>query len=105
MFSKNTSQQVKTDVCALLDGVKEKQKAKYLGSPLVIGRAKKEVFGYITEAVAKKMANSKDHFLSHAGKEVLLKSVISAMLIYAMSCIRLPGYLGREVKKLSSKFW
>lgn len=48
---------MKAEVCAQLSRVQEKQKVKYLDLPLVIGRAKWEVFSYITEAVAKKVAN------------------------------------------------
>lgn len=85
MFSKNTPINVKAEVCAQLDGVQEKQKAKYLGLPLVIGRAKREVFSYISEAVAKKISNRKNHFLSTAGREVLLKSIIIAMPVCSVS--------------------
>lgn len=97
--------QVKDSINATFARIKEQQRAKYLGLPMVIGRSKREVFSYITEAIAKKVSNWKNHFLTSAGKEVLLKSVIHAVPIYAMSCFKLTGDIGKAIETLSSKLW
>lgn len=96
---------MKDAVCGQLQGVQEKQKVRYLGLPLVIGKANREMFNYVTDAVAKKVASWKNNFLSATGKEVLLKSIISAMSVYAMSYLKLPGCVGKEVETKSSLFW
>lgn len=104
-FSKNTSQEMRDLIRAELQGVQEQRRAKYLGLPLMIGRAKKEVFSYITEAVAKKTSSWKNIFLSQAGKDVLLKSVIDALPVFTMSCLRLPKNLCKQLESLAAKFW
>lgn len=54
-FSNSTSLSTKDDICQMLEGVKERGIAKYLGMPFVIGRSKKEVFGYVVEVVQKRI--------------------------------------------------
>lgn len=41
--------------------------------------------------------------LSH--KEVLLKSVAQAILVYTMSCFKIPDTLCKEINYMVSKFW
>lgn len=105
IFSKNTPQDLKRSICAALDGVKEQTNAKYLGLPLVIGRSKQDVFNFIIEAVANRTSNWTNQFLSQAGKEVLLKAVISALPVYSMSCLKITGTVCNKIERLASKFW
>lgn len=79
--------------------------AKYLGLPLVIGRPKREVFGFVLEAAKKRMINWKNQFLSQADKEVFLKFVIDALPVYIMSCFQLPGNIIKELGQRAAKFW
>ena len=46
-----------------------------------------------------------NNFLSQAGKEVLLKSAITALPTYAMSCYMLPKGLIREITTYMRRFW
>jgi hypothetical protein len=46
----------------------------------------------------------KEKFLSHAGKEVLIKAVLQAIPTYTMSVFKLPITLCREINSLFSKF-
>lgn len=55
--------------------------------------------------MAKRISNWKNQFLSFAGKEVLIKAVVSAMLVYVMSCLRLPGHIYKEIERLAAKVW
>lgn len=105
LFSKNITSESKEGIWAVLQGIKVQEKAKYLGLPLVIGRSKKEVFHYITDAVTKRVSNWKNTFLSTAGKEVLLKSVINALPVYTMSCFRIPKGVGKDIENSAAKFW
>ena len=63
------------------------------------------MFGFIIESVAQKMGSWKNQFLSSAGKEVLIKAVISVMPVYAMSCLKLPGNVCGEIEKMTAKLW
>lgn len=58
-FSKSTSLETRNGVCQVLDSVKEQGSARYMGMPFVIGRSKKEVFGYVVEEVQTRVGNWK----------------------------------------------
>lgn len=89
-FSDNVptaSRQHISDLC----GVEEMDcHEKYLGLPTSIGRNKKTTFDYLLERIAIKVKGWKEKYLSIAGKEILLKSVVQAVPSYAMSCFLLP---------------
>lgn len=63
---------------------------KYLGLPEQFGRRKRDIFA---------------KFLSGAGKQVMLKSVLSAMPCHAMSCFKLPISLCKQIQSLLTRFW
>ena len=87
-------------------GVNEvREYEKYLGFPAVVGRNKKESLNYIRERVWNKLQGWKEKLLSQAGKEVLLKAVVQAIPIFAMSCFKLPMGLIQDIEKLIRKFW
>lgn len=60
-------------------------KGKYLGLPYLVGHSKKEIFNYIRERAGKNSLGWKEKYLSPAGKEVLIKSVLQYIPTYAMS--------------------
>ncbi|XP_041002952.1 uncharacterized protein LOC121248534 [Juglans microcarpa x Juglans regia] len=75
-FSKNTSQTAKD---AILSGVRLREARsyeKYLGLPSYVGRHKVAAFRPILESIRNKMNNWKVNFLSKAGNEVMLKSIV-----------------------------
>lgn len=74
---------------------------KYLGLPEKIGRRRKDAFEYIKQRVMNKL----DRFLSPAGREVLLKAVITALPTYAMSCFLLPRGILNEITSSMRNFW
>jgi len=43
--------------------------------------------------------------LSQAGREVLFKAMVQAILTFAMSCFKLPIGLCHEIEMLIRKFW
>lgn len=63
--------------------------SKYLGLPAFVGRSKKQVFNFVQDRVWKKQKGWKEKFLSTAGREVLIKSVVQAIPTYVMSCFLL----------------
>ncbi|GAA0158175.1 hypothetical protein LIER_15270 [Lithospermum erythrorhizon] len=76
---------------------------KYLGLPSQVGRTKKEVVRYIS---AKVDARVKGKLLSQAGKEVMVKSVTSAIPNFVMSCFKLPmGIIDDLNSTMAEFFW
>lgn len=104
-LSRNTEESFKNTICGILLGVSVQSHCKYLGLPLVLGRSKKQVFDFIRERTIKKIKSWKSRFLSPAGKEVMIKSVIQALPVYTMSCFRLPKGLVQEILKQIANFW
>lgn len=43
--------------------------------------------------------------LSNAGKEILIKCVLQAILAYNMSVFKLPHVLLKEIEAMISQFW
>lgn len=81
------------------------QKKKYLGLPMLMGRNRYRTFKAIKDKVWTRTNNWKNTFLSQAGKEVLLKSVVQAIPTYAMSLFKLTRKTYRDITSLTAKFW
>nr|XP_027125657.1 uncharacterized protein LOC113742133 [Coffea arabica] len=105
IFSKNTGSREKEEVLQKLGGIQQVTQGKYLGLPLVVGRSKNSVFRFIKENLMSRLQNWKGKLLSNAGKEVLLKSVATALPSYAMSVFRLSKSLCKELSGLMARFW
>jgi len=78
---------------------------KYLGLPALIGRSRISTFNSIKTRIWNRINGFKEKFLSHARKEVLLKSVIQAIPTYIMSVFRLPKALCRDINSMMGRFW
>lgn len=81
------------------------ERVMYLGLPAIVGWSKKEILAFIKNRNISKIKGWKGKFLSQAGKEVLLKSVLAAIPSYAMSCFQIPDGLCKEITNLFSNFW
>lgn len=68
-------------------------------------RSKYNTFKDIEDSIWLKINNWKNQFLSLAGNEVLLKTVIQSILTYHMSVFALPKRLCKEIAILKSRFW
>ena len=104
-FSKSTTLERKQYIKNALGVPKIQSYEKYLGLPSLIGRRKKASFEYIKERVWKKLQGWGKKLLSQAGREVLIKVVVQAILTYTMSCFKLPVGLCNEIEGLIRKFW
>ena len=104
-FSKGTSFSTQSNISNIFGITKVGGFGRYLGLPEHIGRRRKEVFKFIVERVKAKLESWYSKFLSPAGKEVLLKSVITALPTYTMSCFLLPKTLVHKITKAMRKFW
>lgn len=77
---------------------------KYLGLPAMVGRSKKQTFASICGRVKAKLDGWKEKFISQAGKEILIKTVVQALPTYCTSVFRLPQTLCKSLNSLMSKF-
>jgi ribonuclease HI len=104
-FSKNTPQDEKRIIVEAAGIPVTQRYDKYLGLPALIGKSRMAAFKGIKDRVWKRMQDWKVKFLSQAGKEILLKSVIQAIPTYGMSVFLLPKTLCKEINSLMQKFW
>lgn len=104
-FSAKTKTCVKERVKLQLGIQKEGGLGKYLGLPELFGRKKKDLFTIIVDRIRQKACSWSSKFLSAAGKMVMLKSVLSAMPTYTMTCFKLPNSLYKRIQSALTRFW
>lgn len=73
---------------------------KYLGLPEQFGHRKRDIFASILDRIRQKAHSWSTRFLSGAGKQVMLKSVLSATPCYAMSCFKLLISLCKQIQSI-----
>lgn len=84
-FSKNTKQEMRVSIIQKVGADSVQQFERYLGLPALIGRSRVSSFNFIKGSIWTKLNGWKEKLLTHAGKEILLKTVIQAIPIYTMS--------------------
>ena len=104
-FNTNTSHQTQTAITSFLGIPSTQRFEQYLGLLSLIGQAKKKSYSVIKERIWKKLKGWKEKLLSQAGREILIKAVVQAILTYTMSCFKLPKGLIKEIEVLIRKFW
>jgi len=104
-FSNNTKEEERTSILQETGLIPTQCYESYLGLPTFVGRSRIATFNYIKSRIWNRMNGWKEKFLSHAGKEVLIKAVLQAIPTYTMSVFRLPISLCRDINRLLSKFW
>lgn len=99
-FSSNVGEEDQNNLADILGVRKGRSGSHYLGLPSLVGRRKREILGFIRDRIVNRINSWNNMFLSKAGKEVLLKSVIQAIPSFAMSIFLLPMGLCREIENL-----
>ncbi|KAM6587754.1 hypothetical protein CsatA_010359 [Cannabis sativa] len=66
---------------------------------------KKVIFSYLRDKVQKRIQSWDNKFLSRAGKKVLIKSVVQALLAYTMNVFLIPVGICQDIERAISKFW
>lgn len=89
-FIPNTLEDVKHNISHMLHIHHINMRSKFFGLPLDISRSKRQIFYFLRERMATKTAGWKEHLLTKGGDEVLIKSVLTAISLYVISCFRLP---------------
>jgi hypothetical protein len=104
-FSRNTPIATQQEILRIVGLPSTQQYDKYLGLPSLVGKSHNQAFKSIKDRIWRRLGDWKLKFLSQAGKEVLLKAVIQAILTYSMNIFLLPKGLCYEINALMQKFW
>ena len=104
-FSNKTSLESKMAAKLTLGIAQEGGVGKYLGLPEHFGQRKKDIFTSIVDRIRQRSHSWTTRFLSAAGKQVLLKAVLAAMPLYAMSCFKIPLSLCKRIQSILTRFW
>lgn len=104
-FSKKTPVEMKEEAKAILGIHKEGGEGKYLGVPEHSGRKKRDLFTSIVDRIRQRAVSWSSRCLSRAGKLTMLKSVLTAIPTYTMSCFELPVSLCKRIQSALTRFW
>ncbi|KAF5198564.1 hypothetical protein FRX31_011849 [Thalictrum thalictroides] len=77
---------------------------EYLGVPIFYGKAKAIYFEELLNRVRRKMDGWSNKLLSHGGRLILLKHVLSSMPIYLFSAFSVPKSIVKALEVLFSNF-
>ncbi|KAK4384599.1 hypothetical protein Sango_3044100 [Sesamum angolense] len=101
-FSRNTSDDIRTELANILRVCVVAKHEKYLGLPALMGCSKRDIFQDMKDKVWKRLQSWKCINLSQAGKLVLLKSVVQVMLTFVMGCFLIPTTLCLELRHIGT---
>ncbi|XP_023644538.1 uncharacterized protein LOC111832446 [Capsella rubella] len=104
-FGHKVDAAVRTEVQETLGMVKLGGMGSYLGLPESLGGAKTQVFSFVRDRLNTHINGWSAKLLSKGGKEVMIKSVASALPTYVMSCFRLPKSITSKLTSAVAKFW
>ncbi|GAA0163191.1 hypothetical protein LIER_39548 [Lithospermum erythrorhizon] len=105
-FSPRTSWDTRQHILGVLGMIEVRDQGKYLGLPSQVGRTKKEFFCYIQGKVDARISGWKGKLLSSAGKEVMIKSVTSAIPNFVINCFKIPlGTIDDLNMTMEKFFW
>ncbi|XP_042950367.1 uncharacterized protein LOC122282484 [Carya illinoinensis] len=103
-FSSNTKTEDKRDVLAAGGATMRGNFERYLGLPTMVGRSKYNTFKCINERMWQRINNWKNGYLSGAGKEIMIKTMLQAIPTYTMSVFKLPKNLCQDLNSMFAKF-
>lgn len=105
-FSAKTPQDIRERVKTQLGIDKEGGVGKYLGLPEHFGRKKRDLLSAsIVDKIHQKDVSWNSRFLSTAGKDTILQSVLSDVPSFAMTCFELPVGLCKNIQSELTSFW
>lgn len=78
---------------------------KYMGLQSLWVRSKCDALSFLKDRIVHKLQGWRSKLLNSAGKEVLIRTVISAIPTYAMSVFKLPKTWCVQMNGLTAQFW
>lgn len=77
----------------------------YLGLPIVWGRSRNEAYDYLKERIWDKIQKWRNRLLNHAGKDALIKAVVTVIPTYVMNVFKFPTKWCANVNAMIARFW
>lgn len=102
-FCSNSTPDNKTNFMRIMQVDEAGHEEKYLGCPVRVDGT--NCFDYLIDKFERRLNHWKANFLSHAGRLVLIKSVLDSMPIYAMGTILLPKKVVKKLTAISRNFF
>ncbi|GAU37589.1 hypothetical protein TSUD_365100 [Trifolium subterraneum] len=104
LFSKGVTRR-KVDKMTTLSNIRSTTSlGKYLGFPMISGRAKKEDFNFILDKINSRLASWKNKFLNKLGRVTLAKSVLNSIPTYYMQIHWLPSAICSKIDQTTRNF-
>jgi hypothetical protein len=91
-------------VCETLNILTELLNDKYLGLPALVGADRSDCFQYLIDRVRAKTKGWKEKLLSMGGKEILIKSIAQAILVYVVMVFKIPKKIYKGISDTISQF-
>lgn len=104
-FSANVGREKQSELSAILGVHNSIVNTKYLGLSSLVGRSKRQVFGYLKEKVTKRIQAWQKKPISRAGKTILVKNVLQEIPAYSMACFLMPRTLCHELEVMFNSYW
>jgi hypothetical protein len=95
---------VQAEIKQILRYDTESFEEKYLGLPVPEGPMCKGKFKYLKEGFQKRLSEWVEKYLSSGRKEVLIKVILQALHVYAMSVFQFPDGLVEELNQMIRDF-
>ncbi|XP_010495441.1 PREDICTED: uncharacterized protein LOC104772536 [Camelina sativa] len=104
-FGHTVEAAVQTELQGVLGITNRGGMGSYLGIPESLGGSKTKVFSYVRDRLQSRTTGWSARLLSKGGKEVMVKSVATAVLTFVMSCYRLPKTITTKLTSAVANFW
>lgn len=78
---------------------------KYLGNPILFMRPSWNDYVFLVDRIQSKLQGWKTKLLSHAGREILIKSTLSSIPSNFMSTVKLPKGIIKKINSIICDFW
>ncbi|KAK5840387.1 hypothetical protein PVK06_009286 [Gossypium arboreum] len=101
----DTLENKRVKVCRVLGVDRSNNPEKYIGLPSMVGCNKRRAFKELKEKLTRRVSSWSSRLLSIGGREVLIRAVLQAILLYSMNCFLLPSSVCKELEAILARFW
>ncbi|KAL0300327.1 UNVERIFIED_CONTAM: hypothetical protein Sangu_3127100 [Sesamum angustifolium] len=105
IFSSNTPEELRPQLTRIMNVRVVEKFDKYFGLLSIVGRSKLEIFNSLCECIWKRVLGWKEKLLSQAGKEVLIKFVLTSYSYLCDELLSSVGLLLTKIESILSNFW